>query len=620
MASDPLYAKAGVLDEGKPIDRNLHTATFGAFAGFRRLREATYWEDYSVLLKQILEWLEGRSPGGPEITDISHALRALSERRTSRVAGRLRSCREGASETQHLTSYPHGGYPPVPVEVSQAIKGGLSGSRNPALTDERLLKVFAHPVDACTVEWLMLARFNGGILPGLAGETSTIDPNGGGAPLPFDHSCGPLVETALHLIGHLASGMPVDGMAPFLAAEESPPASAEGSVVDLSGSGGDTTSDGEGVVAATTATVAGARLMSLYALNLRLRGAAAQTPVQGPPAEGVALNGFFPSMTQNPWPGRVSPPMMLVLGTHVDPSIYLLMEIKYPIPEGAEPSLVDVGYKAGRRGVGECHQAFIDVYVAYASKEEAALHARGCSEGPAQGEDGPHADVGFVGVPEPLEPIRAHLHRPPSGDDPEEARPSEVAMDADRRGAAALYLPQCEACLANALAAALGADGVGTAPPPATAAPRRLPRRQVSLLKGEAGEWASYDGGRARVRCVLAIVSHGTGAPDPRSAREVVAAFTEVLAGDSPTPEETAFLAAPDSGWPEARATRENPDRCPRSPLCPHGRRHQVALRARGGAVPAPSAGEPEGARHPRPARGLRSDPPPGPTGTETHE
>ena len=125
-------------------------------------------------------------------------------------------------------------------------------------------------------------------------------------------------------------------------------------------------------------------------------------------------------------------------------------------------------------------------------------------------------------------------------------------MDRDRRGAAALFLPQCEEVLATRLAAALGVDGVGTVPP--SAAPeqgRRLPRRQVYLLKGKAGKWASYDGGRARARCVLAIVSPGTGAPDPRSAREVVAAFSEVLAGDSPTPEETAASAVLDRVAPK---------------------------------------------------------------------
>ena len=191
--------------------------------------------------------------------------------------------------------------------------------------------------------------------------------------------------------------------------------------------------------------MAGARLMSLYALNLRLAGAAAQTPGAGPPAEGVELIGYRPGMTQNPWPSRVSPPMMLVLGTHVGPSLYLLMEFKYPIPANAEPGLLD---QAGKRDIAECHQAFVDVYVSYASKEEAALHARGCEYGPAQGGDGPSLHVGFVGASEPLEPIGDHLRRPALGGAPEETRPSEVAMDSDRRGAAALFLPQCEACLA----------------------------------------------------------------------------------------------------------------------------------------------------------------------------
>ena len=35
MTREPLYAKAGVLDEGKSILRNLHTATFDAVAEFR---------------------------------------------------------------------------------------------------------------------------------------------------------------------------------------------------------------------------------------------------------------------------------------------------------------------------------------------------------------------------------------------------------------------------------------------------------------------------------------------------------------------------------------------------------------------------------------------------------
>ena len=114
----------------------------------------------------------------------------------------------------------------MPAEVSQVIRNGLSGGRNPALTAERLMKVFAYPVDDCTVDWLLLARFNGGVLPGLAGETTIMGPNGGGPPLPFDHSYGPLTETVLHLVAHLASGMPVDGEAPLPLSEEStgPPA------------------------------------------------------------------------------------------------------------------------------------------------------------------------------------------------------------------------------------------------------------------------------------------------------------------------------------------------------------------------------------------------------------
>ena len=226
MTEDTLYAKAGVLDESKPIERNLHTDVFKAVARFPQPGEAAYWQEYGQLLRQIIEWLEMRSSGRPEITDISQALRDIPERRSARVMGRLRNFREGPSEAQHLHSYPHGGYPLVPAEVAQVIKNGLSGGRNPALTAERLSKVFAYPVDDFTVDWLLLARFNGGFLPGLAGETTIMDTSGGGPPVPFDHSYAPFSETVLHLIAHLASGMPVDGEAPLPLSEEAPSASA----------------------------------------------------------------------------------------------------------------------------------------------------------------------------------------------------------------------------------------------------------------------------------------------------------------------------------------------------------------------------------------------------------
>ena len=543
MTTELVYAKAGCLDGSKPIARNLHTEAFRAAAQFSQPGGAAYWPEYGRLLLQIVEWLEMRSSGKPEISDIGQALRDLPERRTARVMGRLRSFREGPSEAQHLHSYPLGGYPPVPGEVSQVIKGGLLGCRNPALTAERLMKLFAYPVDDFTVEWLMLARFNGGILPGLAGETNTIDSNGVGPPLPFDHSYGPLTETVLHLVAHLASGMPIDGEAPPPLSEESPSGSAAVSVVDLS-SGGEQTSDGEASAAATLATVAGARLASLLALQVRLSQVAALAPVAEPHAEGVALLEYRPNMARSSWPGRISAPMLLVLGAHTAPSILLLMEIRYPVPTGSEIGRVDQGYTTGSRGLTEFHQALVDVYISYPAKEEAALLARDCAEGSAQGDDGPEPDTGFTGPAQALEPIGDHLGRPALVELLAGTRPSEVAMDLDRRGAAALFLPQCEEFLATQLAAALGVGGVGTDPP--TAAPgqsRRLPRRQASFLRGEAGEWASYDGGRARVRCVLAVVSPGTGAPDPRSAREVVAAFSEALVGDSSTPEEVAALA-----------------------------------------------------------------------------
>ena len=206
--------------------------------------------------------------------------------------------------------------------------------------------------------------------------------------------------------------------------------------------------------------------------------------------------------------------------------------------------------------------------MAYPAKEEAALLARACVDGPAQGDEGNSpsgADTfdagGFTGPAWALEPIADHLRRPALVELPEGARPSEVAMDRDRRGAAALFLPQCEEVLAKRLAAALGEDEADTSPTSAALEQgRRLPRRQAYLLKGKAGEWASYDEGRARVRCVLAIVSPGTGAPDPRSAREVVAALSEVLAVDSPAPEETAASAVGD------RPTRKRSKRGPNHP------------------------------------------------------
>ena len=70
MTADALYAKAGVLDESKPIGRNLHTDVFKAVAWFLKPGEAAYWQEYGQLLWQI-EWLEMRSSGRPEITDIS---------------------------------------------------------------------------------------------------------------------------------------------------------------------------------------------------------------------------------------------------------------------------------------------------------------------------------------------------------------------------------------------------------------------------------------------------------------------------------------------------------------------------------------------------------------------
>ena len=395
-------------------------------------------------------------------------------------------------EAQHLTSYPHGGYPPVPVEVIQIITNGLARGRNPALTVGRILKVFAHPVDSCTVEWLLLARFNGGVLPGLAGETDTIDPNGSGPPLPFNHAYGPLMETVLHLMGHLSSGMPVAGQAPPPALVGSPSESAAGSVAKLS-SGCETTSDSEGGASGEyydrVATVTGARLLSLHDLSSRLAGAAAMTAMTGPPAAGVDLQIFRPDMSLSSWPeSHISSQIMMGIGMHVCPSLYLIVELKFPIAATDEPGLLDPDPQSKKR-LPECHQVMMDMYVSFASKEEAALLAQVCAEGPRQGAGGPHADVGFVGVSEPLMPVEAHLRGQGGAGGPGAARPSEAAMDRYRRGAAAMYLPQCEALLAQTLAGTL-ADGPSPADPTTA---RRLPRRQHLLLKGIEGEWATYD-------------------------------------------------------------------------------------------------------------------------------
>ena len=94
MIEDVLYAKAGYLDESKPIERNLHTDVFKAVARFLQPAGAAYWQEYGKLLRQVVEWLEMTSPGRPEITDISQALRDIPERRSARVQGRLRNFRE----------------------------------------------------------------------------------------------------------------------------------------------------------------------------------------------------------------------------------------------------------------------------------------------------------------------------------------------------------------------------------------------------------------------------------------------------------------------------------------------------------------------------------------------
>ena len=460
MIEDALYAKAGYLDESKPIERNLHTDVFKAVARFPQPAGAAYWLDYGKLLRQIVEWLDTTSPGRPEITDISQALRGIPERRSARVKGRLRNFREGPSEAQHLHSYPHGGYPLVPVEVAQVIRDGLSGGSNSALTAERLSRVFAYPVDDFTIEWLLLARFNGGFLPGLAGETTILDASGGGTPVPYDHSYAPFSETVLHLIAHVASGTPVDGEAPHPPSEEAPSASVAASDAEQSGSVGELTSDGEAGAAAGTAVVAGARLASLHTLHARLTPVVSRASAAGPHAEGVGLHEYRPDMARSLWPGRISAPMLLVLGTHTAPSIHLLMEIKYPILLGEEVGHVDKGFtRAGSNGLAECHHVLIDVHVAYPAKEEAALLARACDAGPAQGDEGisPSGAAtfdagGFTGPAWALEPIADHLCQPALVLLPEGTRPSEVAMDSDRRGAAALFLPQCEGVLAERLA------------------------------------------------------------------------------------------------------------------------------------------------------------------------
>ena len=155
-----------------------------------------------------------------------------------------------------------------------------------------------------------MANFNGGILPGLAGETNTIGLSTPGQPLPFNHGSGPVMESILHLMGHLSTGMPVDGEAPPPNPTRSPSGSAAGSVVDLS-SGFEQSSDSDGghpgEYSDQLATVAGPRLASFGDLSLRLtevRGAAAGGSV--PLSTGIGLEAFRSDPTCQRASGRAA--------------------------------------------------------------------------------------------------------------------------------------------------------------------------------------------------------------------------------------------------------------------------------------------------------------------------
>ena len=572
MTDAPLWAYAGVYGEGKRAERHLHHDVFTPLATFLPTKSRDFWPSYGRLIGQIVGWLEMSVPGGSEISDIAQGLRLLGEPRGHRVMGRAKSLRSNPTETQHLTSNPHGGGYRPPTDVVLLLEAGLLGVGCPQLTASRVLSAFASPIDSHTPYWLSFADFNGGVLPGLVAETNTIDAPATGPVLHHDHAYGPLQESVLHVMCHLATGAPLAGVRPQ--PDDAPPragpaaqgvSSAE-SVDELTSGQEQSGGDSDGAPSAdrsydAPATVAGPRLESLFKLQDRLAallGAPAAAPEDGPletsAAAGalaaVGLEAFQPAAATARWQFRTSVEHLMTLGTHVGPGVYLLMEWRYAAA-GKHRKASAAKHPASTaektpKPPKACHQMYVDVYVSYPSLEEAQVHARGCAvedmqRGPA-GEAGLAGDgaPGFRGDGAPLPSIEAQLNYPVAGahlGDPEAEREGEAELGRDRREAARRFLPACEAVLHGELAAALAGATAGSAPGADLPTSVRMPRRQSVFLRGKAGEWVVCGGeGLQHVRVVLAVVTSGTGAPDPRGAHQVVAAISEALQTAAPDP------------------------------------------------------------------------------------
>ena len=346
MQADPLWAHTGVHGEGTRMERHLSVDTFKAVATFLPTNPKSYWASYGRLVGQIMTWLESSEPGACEISDVAQGVRALGEPRSHRVAGRAKASRSNPTETQHLAPNPHGGGFRPPADVVRMLEDALAGAASPHLTASRFMSAFASQVDSHTACWLSLAEFNGGVLPGLVGEASTIDPSPDGSGLHHDHSYGPLKESTLHILCHLATGAPLAGVLPPRGDAPPPagPSTQAGSPAESAAelTSGQSGADSDGGHLAdradgSLAPVGGARLVSLYRLRDRfatLLGAPAADRSGALAAAG--LEAFRPEMATAPWRYRTSVPQLMTLGTHVGPSIYLLMEFRYAV-SGRKP-------------------------------------------------------------------------------------------------------------------------------------------------------------------------------------------------------------------------------------------------------------------------------------------
>ena len=324
MMECPLWARAGIHHEGTRLERNLAPETFLALASIPPVDPKEYWASYERLIVRLLAWIQNTDPGTPEISDIAQAVRALSEPRGHRIIGRARTCRANPVETQHLAPDPHGGSFPPPTDVVQVIRNGLRDAASPCLTVARLLGAFTTPVDSLTANWLAFAEYNGGVYPGLAGEAVTIDRRARGPALHHNHGYEPLQESVLHMLCHVATGMPLPGDAlsrgaassstdPLQQTGSSAGSAAEFEIEVLSSGQEQSGVDSDGGSLARRidplAHVGGARLVSLRQLLHRLKAV--------PAVSGPALEGFQPAMAFASWKHGTSIPQLLTLGKPV---------------------------------------------------------------------------------------------------------------------------------------------------------------------------------------------------------------------------------------------------------------------------------------------------------------